>query len=52
MSNIVKDLDVTIEELIAIRDNRCETLSEKDTVAYACNVLENLIDLIKKIGRV
>lgn len=51
MSNSVKDLNVAIETLIRIRDNNCEVLEDKNTLAYVCNILEDLAVFIENTRR-
>ena len=51
MSNAVNEINKTIEQIIKIRDNRCVELEEKDALAYACNILEDLATFLNKTER-
>lgn len=45
--NVVYKIRAVVDELIKIRDNRCETREEQDVMAEACNLLDNLASAIK-----
>lgn len=45
--NLVYKIRNIVDKLVFIRDKRCESLEEKDTMADACNLLDNLASAIK-----
>lgn len=42
MKMCADEIEHLVEKLIAIRDNKLDNWEDRDTIADACNILENL----------